>query len=188
MKIDRPQPTRADAALLRKTIWRLTAAARIITVIVVIIAALAWWFLLHRLLDFGEGLDYSGLQAFGDQIAAFVQQYNPFFWWAIVALCTLIIAYIAYSFIDAMNRRARARRVDEVIVAVLASRLSPPAVQVLRWSWTNRREPITVGVLQRALQELQHGRAAKIQLAEQHAALLDGAAEPTKNDTPLQTA
>src|SRR5690606_3603852 len=118
---------------------------------------------------------------------AIVQQYNPFFWWAIVALCTLIIAYFVYAFVLAMNRRAKARRVGADIVAGLAAELSPAAIQVVQWSWQNRREPITVGVLQRAQVELQNGRAAQIHLAERHAALLDTAMTPSDNDNRLPT-
>ena len=187
MKIERPQPTRADTALLRNTVLKLTAAARVFTIAVVIIAALVWWFLLHRLIAFGKGLDYSGLEALGGQVMALVQQYNPFFWWAVVALCTLIIAYFLYGFVQAMNRKASDRRVSADIVAGLASRLSPPAVQVLQWSWQNRREPITVGVLQRAQRELQNGRAARIELAERHAALLDTALTQSNHANPLST-
>lgn len=185
MKIERPRPTRADAALLRNTVLKLTAATRIFTVAVVAGIAIVWWYLLHKLIAFGKGLDYSGLEALGGQVMAFVQQYHPFFWWAIVALCTLIIAYFLYGFVQAMNRQASARRVNADIIASLASRLSPSAVQVLQWSWQNRREPITVGVLQRALRELQGGRAARIELAEQHAALLDVAAAPPETEQPL---
>jgi len=185
MKIERPQPTRADAALLRNTVWKLTAALRIFTVAVVAVAALVWWSLLHKIIDFGQGLDYSGLDALGAQVAAFVRQYNPFFWWAVVALCTLIIAYIVFGFVGSMNRRARNRRVDAVTVQGLAAQLSPAAIRVLQWSWQNRREPITVGVLQRARNELQHGRAAQIHLAEQHAALLEASGVPPENDAPL---
>ena len=185
MKIERPQPTRADASRLRNTVLKLTAATRAFTVAVVIVVALAWWFLLHRLIAFGRNLDYSGLEALSGQIATFVKQYNPFFWWAIVALCTLIIAYFLYGFAGAMNRRARARRVDAATVAGLVGNLSPPATQVLHWSWQNRREPITVGVLQHALHELQHGRAAQIELAERHAALLDTAMTQRDADSPL---
>lgn len=181
MKIDRPQPTRSDAAHLRNTILRLTAAVRVASVVMVAVVALCWWFLLHRLIAFGKGLDYSGLDALGGQIATFVKQYNPFFWWAVVALCTLIIAYFVYGLVQAMNRRARNRQVRADTVASLASRLSPAAVQVLQWSWQNRREPITVGVLQRALDELLSGRAARIELAERHAQLLEAAAsEPPR--------
>jgi len=187
MKIERPQPTRADASRLRNTVLKLTAATRVFTVGVVILAALIWWFLLHRLIAFGRGLDYSGLEALGQQVVTFVKQYNPFFWWAIVALCTLIIAYFLYGFVEAMNRKARARRVDADIVTGLVSRLSPAAVHVLRWSWQNRREPITVGVLQRALHELQNGRASQIELAERHAALLDTAAAQPEVEPPLPT-
>lgn len=175
MKIERPRPTRSDAALLRNTLFKLTAAFRLTAIAIVAVVALVWWLLLHKLIDFGKSLDYSGLVALGGQVATFVRQYNPFFWWAIVALCTLIIAYFLYGFVEAMNRRASGRRISADTVALLASRLSPPAIQVLQWSWENRREPITVGVLQRALRELQWGRAQRIELAERHAALLDTA-------------
>ena len=185
MKIERPQPTRADAALLRNTVLKLTAASRIVTVIVVALVALVWWLLLHKVIAFGQGLDYSGLEALGPQILGFAQQYNPFFWWAVVALCTLIIAYFVWGFIESMNHRARARRVDASLIALLSSRLSPPAIEVLKWSWRNRLEPITVGVLQQAQRELATGRAAKIALAEQHASLLDNAAIRTETDTSL---
>lgn len=180
MKIERPRPTRADATLIRNTVLKLTAAGRIITVVVVALVALTWWLLLHRVIAYGQELDYSGLEALGPQILAFAQEYNPFFWWAVVALCTLIIAYFLYGFIESMNRRARSRRVDADLIAHLSSRLSPPAIQVLKWSWRNRLEPITVGVLQQTQQELAGGRAAKIALAEQHAALLDMAAARTE--------
>lgn len=187
MKMERSQPTRADAALLRNTVLKLTATGRGFTVAVVLIVAFVWWFLLHRLIAFGRGLDYSGLEALGPQVMSFVQQYNPFFWWAIVALCTLIIAYFVYGFVESMNRQARARRVNAELVASLAGRLSPSAVQVLQWSWQDRREPITVGVLQRARRELQNGRAARIELAERHAALLDTALAQPVEEIPLQT-
>lgn len=182
MKIERPRPTRADAALLRNTVLKLTVATRVVTVAVVLLCALIWWFLLHRLLAFGKGLDHTGLEALGPQVMSFVKQYNPFFWWAIVALCTLIIAYFLYGFVETMNRRVRARRVSADTIALLASRLSASALQVLHWCWQNRREPITVGVLQHTLRELSNGRAARIELAERHAALLDTAAATRAGD------
>ncbi len=188
MKIETSQPTRADAALVRNTVLKLTAATRAITVAVALAVGIIWWMLLHRVLDFGKGLDYSGLDALGERVAAIVRQYNPFFWWAVVALCTLIIAYFLYGFFQAMNRKASGRRVSADIVAGLASRLSAPAVRVVQWSWQNRREPITVGVLQRSLAELQSGRAAKIELAERHAALLETASDEPGRNTPLPSA
>lgn len=189
MKIERPQVTRADAAQLRNTVWKLTAATHVFTVAVVIAVACVWWFLLHRLIRFGKQIDYSGLEALGPQIASLIKQYNPFFWWAIVALCSLIIAYFLAGFVQAMNRRAGSRHVSAETIARLADTLTPPAVGVLQWSWQNRREPITVGVLQRAVHELRSGRAAKIALAQSHDALLGPVAAsdpaPLAAETPL---
>ncbi|WP_237173843.1 hypothetical protein [Paracandidimonas lactea] len=166
------QPTAADHALLRSTLLKLTASQIILCVVVVAVVALVWYDLLNRLVDFGRGIDYSGLQALGVQAVALLQQYNPFFWWAVVALCTLIIAYFLYGFVQSTRRRVRQRLVNESTVAMLASQLSEPALEVLRWVWRDSRHPITVGDLQRTAAELRHGRAAKIHLARSHAALL----------------
>jgi hypothetical protein len=168
-----PQPTSQDHALLRSTLLRLTATKKMLCVVVVVLVALLWYDLLNRLMAFGRGIDYSGLHALGVQTVALLQQYNPFFWWAVVALCTLIIAYFLYSFVDNSLKRVRLKLVDEDTVGALASQLSEPAREVLRWAWRDRREPITVGDLQRAAHEMRHGRAAKISLVRRHAALLD---------------
>lgn len=70
-------------------------------------------------------------------------------------------------------RRGRAKIVGEDTIQMLAAQLSEPAREVLRWSWQDRREPVTVGDLQRAAAELRSGRAAKIALARRQAAMLD---------------
>ncbi|HUH58552.1 MAG TPA: hypothetical protein VL001_00600 [Candidimonas sp.] len=172
MKENTIQPTPADFALLRTTLLRLTASQKIVCVVVVAVVGLIWYDLLNRLIAFGRGIDYSGLPALGVQAVALLKQYNPFFWWAVVALCTLIIAYFLYEFVQGVQRRARLKIVNESTVAALASQLSEPALDVLRWVWRERRDPLTVGDLQRTLHELRYSRWAKIALARQHSNLI----------------
>ncbi|MBB5216482.1 hypothetical protein [Parapusillimonas granuli] len=171
------QPTGQDRALLRNTLLKLTAVQKIVCAAVIAVTALIWYDLLKRLVAFGRGIDYGGLHALGGQAIALLKQYNPFFWWAVVALCTLIIAYFLYGFVQAMQRRSRARVVSEETIALLAARLSEPAREVLRWAWHDRREPVTVGDLQRAYTELRSGRHDRITLARRHQALLAPASE-----------
>src|SRR5690606_28377477 len=159
------QPNSHDRNLLRNTLLRLTAVQKIICVVVIIVVALIWYDLLMRVVAFGHNIDYSGLHVLGVQGLALLNQYNPFFWWVVVALCTLIIAYFLYSFVRSTQRSARARLVQEETVAMLVSQLSEPARDVLRWAWQDRRDPICVGDLQRAYAELRNGRAGKITLA-----------------------
>ena len=166
------QPTRQDRALLRQTLLTLTATQKILCAVVIAVVALVWYDLLNRLLAFGRNIDYSGLHALGVQAVALLQQYNPFFWWSVVALCTLIIAYFLYSFVRSTQRTVRGRLVQEETVTMLADTLSEPAREVLRWAWQDRRDPISVGDLQRAYTEIRQGRAAKIVLARRHAAAL----------------
>ena len=128
------QPTSQDYALLRSTLLKLTATQKILCIVVIAIVVLVWYDLLNRLVAFGKGIDYSGLHALGVQALALIQQYNPFFWWAVVALCTLIIAYFLYGFVQSTRQSVRAKLVDESTIAMLASRLSDPALEVLRWS------------------------------------------------------
>ncbi|WP_255475018.1 hypothetical protein [Pusillimonas sp. ANT_WB101] len=170
--LQQQQPTRQDHTLLRNTLLKLTARQKILCVVIIVVVAIIWYNLLTRLVLFGRGIDYNGLHALGVQAVALLNQYNPFFWWAVVALCTLIIAYFLYGFVQSTNRQARAKLVDEDTIAQLSQQLSPPALEVLRWSWDDRRRPICVGDLQRAAAELRAGRSGKITLARRHAALL----------------
>jgi len=174
------QPTRHDDTVLRNTLLKLTASQKITCTVVVAVVALVWYDLLNRLVAYGHGIDYSGLHALGAQVVDFLKRYNPFFWWGVVALCTLIIVYLLNGFIRHTSRRTRARLVGADVLAELVPQLSEPARQVLTWTWEDRRHPMTVGDLQRTRQELRAGRFEKIQLALRHAALLeaDFAAKP----------
>lgn len=167
------QPTRQDDALLRSTLLKLTAAQKILCTVVIAVVGLIWYDLLNRVITFGHDIDYSGLQVLGAQALEMLNRYNPFFWWAVVALCTLIIAYFLYSFVQGTQRKVRNKLVSAEIVTMLVSQFSPPANEVLCWVWQDRRDPITVGDLQRMSDELRSSRAHKITLAREHAAALD---------------
>jgi hypothetical protein len=168
-------PTRQDGHLLRSTLLKLTAAQKIICTVVIAVVVLIWYDLLNELVAFGHTVDYSPLHSvLGARIVAMLTQYNPYFWWAVVALGTLIIAYFLTLFVHSTQRHVRTKLVDAPIVNTLARQLSTPAKEVLLWAWQDRRDPITVGDLQRASNELRSGRFDKISLARDHAgALLD---------------
>jgi hypothetical protein len=168
-----PTPSlRQDRGLLRRTLWSLTAVHKAVCVSVIAVVALAWFSVLERVLAFGRTVDYSGLSALGGHAITLLQQYNPFFWWAVVVLCTLIIAYFLKLFVQASRRRVMARVVGYTVVQQLAQSLSPAGLDVLNWSWVNRREPLRVGDINRCLDELNAGRAQRIELARQHQELL----------------
>lgn len=118
------QPTRQDDTLLRNTLLKLTATQKIVCTVVIAVVALVWYDLLNRLIAFGRHIDYSGLQALGVQAIELIKLYNPFFWWAVVALCTLIIAYFLYCFVQSTQRKVRSRLVSAEIIDTLVSQFS----------------------------------------------------------------
>ena len=166
------QPTARDHAALRNALLKLTATHKAVCTAVTLVVALVWYWLVVRLVAFGQGIDYSGLDALGGPATEMLKRYNPYFWWALAALCTLIIAYFLVSFVRNSRRRVNARMVSAEVISGLAGQLSEPAKTVLRWVWDDPRYPITVGDLQQTAAELRSGRAAKIQLAQAHQALL----------------
>lgn len=170
------QPIRRDGAVLRSTLLKLTATHKITCTVVVAVVVLVWYDLLNRLIAYGHAIDYSGLHTLSVQAVELLKRYNPFFWWAVVALCTLIIAYLLYGFVQSSQSRVRTKLVSAHVVAELVDQLSDPAKEVLRWVWHDRRHPITVGDLQRTARELRNGRAEKITLSQEHASLLDNQA------------
>ena len=168
--IDIDQPTPADRTLMRQTLWKLTAAQKILCVVLIAIVAFAWLNIAERIIAFGRTVDYSGLTVLGAQSMAILQRYNPFFWWALIAICTLIIAYFLKVFVVHTHRRTMARLVSESVSGTLARQLTPAARSVMAWAWQNRRDPISVGVIDRAAREMRANRAAKITLIQQQEA------------------
>lgn len=178
---DTLKTTTADVNALRQALLKLTATQKLITLAVVTVTLVIWYVLLQKLIQFGRGIDYSGLHALGVPTVNLLQQYNPFFWWAVVCLCTLIIVWLLYGFAQTQQRRGQHALVNEAVIAGLTRQLSEPALEVLRWVWKDQRQPINVGDLQRTLQEIRRGRSGKISLARQHAALLSAEANVSQN-------
>lgn len=173
-----PLATPHDNTVLRSTLLKLTATQKILCTVVVAVVALIWYDLLNRLVAFGDEINYSGLTVLGTEAVAFLQRYNPFFWWALVALCTLIIAYLLFGFVQASRQRVQSKIVTHETFQTLVDQLSEPAKDVLRWAWQDRSHPVTVGVLQRTAAELRSGRAGKIVLSREQADML---AQPRNN-------
>jgi len=174
-QISSARTTAQDQAALRSTLLKLTATQKILCTVVVAVVAIVWYDLLTRMIAFGERVDYSGLQALGGDAIAFLQRYNAYFWWALVALCTLIIFYLLVGFVRASAERARGKIITAETFDGLVSQLSEPARDVLRWAWHDRSHPVTVGVLQRAAAEMKSGRAGKIELSRHQARSLEHA-------------
>ncbi len=168
-------PSRQDHILLRKVLLKLTATAKILSTALVVIVALIWYDLLNRLLAFGNGIDYAGNKLMGAESTALLQRYNPYFWWVLVILCTILIAYLAFLLVRAILARSQLRPVDPVSFQLLSEHLSGPALNVLLWAWRQRDEPLRVGDLVLARSELSAGRAARLQQAAWQRTVLENA-------------
>lgn len=158
-------PTIKDIYAVHKTILRLTAIYKSIATVVVIIGALVWITIINRILHFGRTLDYSGLEALGID-AALIKQYNPFFWWTVVVICTLLVSYLLFQFVQNTRKKASQKIVSQTDLESLLNTISPSTSQVIAWAWKNRRHPITVGVLQQAATQLRANRYSLICLAK----------------------
>lgn len=167
-------PNRQDTSLLRHIVLKLTATAKIASAAVVVVVALVWYQLLNRLLAFGNGLDYAGNHLVGAEATALLQRYNPYFWVALVILCTIIVAWLVYQVVRGILARSRQKWVDDTSFQQL-EQLSAPALEVLMWAWQTRDEPLRVADLQLARQEIGAGRSQRLQQAAQQLATLENA-------------
>ncbi|HEX7387170.1 MAG TPA: hypothetical protein VF285_07835 [Castellaniella sp.] len=168
-------PTTQDHLLLGKILIKLTATSKILSAILVVVIVLAWYDLLNRLLAFGKGIDYTGNHFMGADASALLQRYNPYFWWALIILCTILILYLLTLAVRAMADRVRLKLVDDGSVTQMTDRLSAPALDVLLWAWRERDEPLRVADLQLASRALRAGRARRLQQAALQLATLEDA-------------
>lgn len=179
------QPTVKDRLTIHQTILRLTAVYKGIAAIAVMVVALVWLTVISRILRFGRTLDYSGLEALGID-EKLIKQYNPFFWWTVVVICTLLITYFLFNFVQYTRRLASQKIVSQDDTKQLLKKISPAATHVVAWSWENRRHPITVGVLQQSTAQLGANRYALICLAHEQAQLVETQMQASDHSLELE--
>src|SRR5690606_10762772 len=118
----------------------------------------------------------------------FLARINPYFWWGVVVIWTLIIFFIARGWLAADVAAARARPVPADELATLTGQLSDDSIAILRWVWGSRDEPFTLGDLRLAHAELRHSRIDKLELVRQQGDILDGRAARAPGTTAPGTA
>lgn len=168
-------PKRHDHVLLRRVLIRLTAATHLLLAIMLVVIAWLSYMLLGRMLAFGTGINYTGNQLVGADASALLQRYNPYFWWALLLICALLIAWFSVMAVRAIYARTRRRPIDAASFNTLVQQLSRPALDVLMWSWKSHDEPLSIGDLLRARNELATGRSTRLQQAAMQLAALEKA-------------
>ena len=164
---------------------RLALPRLLVRALVLGVAAIIWLLVASWLLDFGRGLSFDNLQALGQQTTGFLARINPYVWWGVVVIWTLIIFFIARGWLASDVAAARARPVPADELATLTGQLSDDSVAVLRWVWGSRDEPFTLGDLRQAHTELRHSRIDKLELVRRQGDILDGrAARPPAAAVP----
>jgi len=155
--------------------------------VVIVAAAILWLWVSSLLLQFGRGLTYASLASFGQQIIDMLVLINPYLWWVVVALWTLIVFFSVRAWFNSSVEAGRAEPVEPDAFRTLCNQLSPEVRDVMRWSWLNRDEPFTIGDLRRTLAETRHGRIDKIAIVREQEAILKPSAVQTAA-LPVHTA
>jgi len=171
-----PERVRQDCRLIGQTLLKLALPRLLIRAVVLVVAAIVWLLAASWLLDFGRGLSFDSLQALGQQTTQFMAKVNPYLWWGVVVIWTLIVFFIVRAWINADIAATRAKPVAPADLAALTAQLSDESTSVLRWVWGSRDEPFTLGDLRQAQAELRHSRIGKMEMVRQQGDILDGRA------------
>jgi hypothetical protein len=167
-----PERVRQDSRLIRQTLLKLSSPRLVVRAIVIAVAAVIWLLVAQRILTFGDTIDYQFLHPLGQATIDLLGRINPYLWWAVAAIWSLIVFYAVRGWLRGNMDAARLRTVPADTFADLASELGEDSISVMRWSWGSRDEPFTVGDLQRTLWEIRHGRVEKIAMVRDQEALL----------------
>lgn len=151
---------------------------------VLAVLTVVWILLCEQILKAGALVRYDALQSLGSQVVTFMTRINPYLWWGLTIILTLIVLSLARTWFKASMLRTRRTLVSVADVQKLSQDMSPEAVDVLLWVWDQDTGPVTIGDLMVSREELRSGRVRKLAMARaQHDALIRArAAEPALGD------
>ncbi|ANN75808.1 hypothetical protein [Bordetella flabilis] len=167
-----PERVRQDSRLIRQTLLKLAFPRIVVRAIVIAVAVAVWLLVAQRILAFGATLDYQFLHPLGQATIDMLNRINPYLWWAVAIVWSLIVFFIVRSWLRSSLEAARVVPVPADTFTDLVAELCDDVIGVMRWCWGNREEPFTVGDLQRTLWEIRHGRIGKIAMVREQEGLL----------------
>jgi hypothetical protein len=132
---------------------------------VLLVSAIVWVWICEQILMAGSLIRYDALQSLGAQVVTFMTRINPYLWWGLTAILTLIVLSLARNWFKASVLRGRNTAVSVADIQKLSDRLSPSAADVLLWVWNHESGPVTVGDLLTTRQQLTAGRIRKLAAA-----------------------
>ena len=152
---------------------------RVITRIAVLSVAVAiWLWVSNTVIALGKTVRYDGFEAFGQQVVDFLTRINPYIWWGVVLILTLMVLAGLRNWMRHSLKHGKRAIVPLSVIQDLSLRLSPEVIQVLRWVWTDTEVPVTVGDLQQTLRETRSGRVHKLALARAQLSALQSPGQP----------
>lgn len=183
MRIDNSAlSTKTDIQQLNALLFRLCLPRWVSRTVVLVLVTLAWVWVARQILIAGSLISYEGLQSLGTQVVSFLTRINPYLWWAVIIILTLIVLSLARNWLKASIKRGRQNPVSVADIQKLSQTMTPEGVDVLLWVWDQEAAPVAVGDLRAARQQLRSGRVRKLATARaQHQALLmarDGKSGP----------
>lgn len=170
---DSNSTTQSDIKQLSSLLRRLCMPRWLWRGAVLVLAALAWLWVAKQILIGGSLVSYEGLQSLGSQVVTFLNRINPYLWWGVTIILTLIVLSLARNWLKSSIKHGRQVSVSVADVQKLAQCMSAEGVDVLLWVWDREAGPVTIGDLIAARGELSNGRVRKLATARaQHQALL----------------
>lgn len=182
MNLTSPASVRQDCRLIGQTLLKLALPRLVLRAIVIAVALVVWYLVASWLLDFGKRMNYDFLHTLGQPTMDMAQRVNPYIWWVIAGLWSLIVFFVVRAWFYASLASGAATPVGTDVLAELAPNLSEESLGVLRWTWGDRQEPFTVGDLRRSLSELRSNRVGKIDMVAEQARILESSANRPARD------
>jgi len=166
--------TKTDVQRINALLRRLCLPRWLWRTIALVIALLAWIWIGKQILIGGSLVNYSGLQSLGTQVVDFLTRINPYLWWGLTIVLSLIVLSLARSWLKGSIKKGRQASVSAGDIQKLAQEMTTEGIDVLLWAWDNEAGPVTVGDLIAARDQLRTGRVRKLATARaQHQVLLE---------------
>lgn len=182
----RSTTSRDDTRALSATIRKLLLPTRLLQAGVIAAVIIIGIWIAQQIVRLGGMIRYDGLKSLGPEFVRIMNDINPYLWWGVVAILSLIVLSVTRTWLINSEKRSRTVLVSVADIQRLANVLSVDGIQVLRWVWDENADPVTVGDLIATRRQLGSGRVRKLAMAQAQALALASASKPLAL-TPQET-